>query len=662
LKIIGGNTDRLGGINASSYSPDAGGSGGNIRLDFDRIDLEASGQIAAATFGLGEAGDIHLDARELKVSGTLTQIAAQSQAEIGGPSGDLFIRAGKLTIENGGALSAATFGSGRGGNIELTAQDVLLNGGARNVPTGITVEASGSGEGGSVFLKTDRLRIYNSARIASSTSGSAAGGGLTLETNSLLIDGGGTGKTTGLFATSDTATSGSAGMIAVRSSDITLIRGGSIAASTYGSGAGGDIRVDAEHLTITGDDTPRVTGIGADSRASRFGGPGGNVLVQADEMLLQHRGTISAVTFGDGDGGDVQVNAKTLRIDGDGADGLTGINASSSVAGSRGAGGTIRLRADTVSLIDGGQVSALTAGLGRGGDVYVTAEELRATGARSGINAPSIGTGRSGNGGLIVIDAGRVKLSGGASVEASTSGSGRGGDIVLQSDNLVIQDGAVVAARAGGAGAAGSVRLDIGGPVLIAGDALVTSSSRRSTAGSVVIESDSDIRIRESEISVEALGGDAGSIALNASRLLFLDHADVIAAAGLNGGNISMDSRFLVVSDSLISANAAAGRGGNITLVADNFFQSGTTITATGAQAGTINIVTPELDLSTGLVELPSSLFDASTQFREQCARRLGSDFSSFLVLGRGGVADSPDEPQVVISRKRRAARGGAAR
>ena len=37
---------------------------------------------------------------------------------------------------------------------------------------------------------------------------------------------------------------------------------------------------------------------------------------------------------------------------------------------------------------------------------------------------------------------------------------------------------------------------------------------------------------------------------------------------------------------------------------------------------------------------------DAANGLTDRCAMRLGTDFSSFLLIGRGGVEDSPDEPQ----------------
>ncbi len=119
------------------------------------------------------------------------------------------------------------------------------------------------------------------------------------------------------------------------------------------------------------------------------------------------------------------------------------------------------------------------------------------------------------------------------------------------------------------------------------------------------------------------------------------------------GGNIFIDPRFVILDHATISANAAAGAGGNIEIFADNFFRSESEITATGAQAGTITIASPELALSNSLIALQSSLVDASSQLREECSRRLGLDFSAFLVLGRGGIETSPDAAAPALGRRR---------
>jgi hypothetical protein len=62
--------------------------------------------------------------------------------------------------------------------------------------------------------------------------------------------------------------------------------------------------------------------------------------------------------------------------------------------------------------------------------------------------------------------------------------------------------------------------------------------------------------------------------------------------------------------------------------------------------SGTVTITAPELYLGAELITLPSSLVDAGTQLQERCAAWLQQDFSSFIVVGRGGTEPPPDEPQ----------------
>jgi hypothetical protein len=63
------------------------------------------------------------------------------------------------------------------------------------------------------------------------------------------------------------------------------------------------------------------------------------------------------------------------------------------------------------------------------------------------------------------------------------------------------------------------------------------------------------------------------------------------------------------------------------------------------------------------LAGLQGGFIDVSTALQDRCAMRLGTDFSSFLLIGRGGVEDSPDEPQEeVATRLRQKANGKAHR
>jgi len=78
---------------------------------------------------------------------------------------------------------------------------------------------------------------------------------------------------------------------------------------------------------------------------------------------------------------------------------FTGIAADSPLDGMRGPGGDVRVVADTVRVIDGGQISANTFGLGAGGSVSVRAHNVELSGRPdlfTGISADSLSQGAGG--------------------------------------------------------------------------------------------------------------------------------------------------------------------------------------------------------------------------------------------------------------------------
>jgi len=114
--------------------------------------------------------------------------------------------------------------------------------------------------------------------------------------------------------------------------------------------------------------------------------------------------------------------------------------------------------------------------------------------------------------------------------------------------------------------------------------------------------------------------------------------------AGGQGGNIYIDPEFVVLNNSLISANdlSPTGQDGNIVNEADFFFTSDSILHATG----TIQSPSPDLNLAESLAFLPVNLVDAQTQLRERCDRAVNHEFSTFIVVGRGGTESAPDELQ----------------
>jgi large exoprotein involved in heme utilization and adhesion len=91
----------------------------------------------------------------------------------------------------------------------------------------------------------------------------------------------------------------------------------------------------------------------------------------------------------------------------------------------------------------------------------------------------------------------------------------------------------------------------------------------------------------------------------------------------------------VVFNNSSINASSADAAGGNISIIASGFLASGTPITASGAQAGTISIQTPDQDITDELASLEEEPIDAETLLQPHCGVRL-KNISTFSVLSRG--------------------------
>ena len=175
-----------------------------------------------------------------------------------GNAGNINISTSSLTLQSGGLIDSGTSNSGAGGNITALVNGQALMSGAMldGTPGGIFSRTTGTnpdaGNGGAVLLKANSVLIENGAQLSASSLGPGAAGSVTIEgnaspTQSLLIDGAGSGVFT------DTKSTGAGGNISINSSSVTLQNGGTISAATSGtapSATGGTITVNAEHVEL----------------------------------------------------------------------------------------------------------------------------------------------------------------------------------------------------------------------------------------------------------------------------------------------------------------------------------------------------------------------------------------------------------------------------
>ncbi|KAM3098069.1 filamentous hemagglutinin N-terminal domain-containing protein [Phormidesmis sp. 146-35] len=273
------------------------------------------------------------------------------------------------------------------------------------------------------------------------------------------------------------------------------------------AGSGGSIAITARNLTITGVGTGVRAGIAAGSgtigaqagdininatesvdinaslilNAIQPGSTGkaGNIDISAGAFTLTNGAQVSAITQGQGDAGNITITARDrVTIDGTSDNGFGTALFTSVDRGAIGQGGDISITTGTLSLINGGQVTASTrrrnaslrGGQGNAGNVTIMASDSVSINGRNpnGFASSvlsSIETGAIGQGGDIRITTGTLSLSDGGGVEVSTFGQGDAGDISITARDAVSFDGSSFASSSvwrGAVGQGGDIRITTG--------------------------------------------------------------------------------------------------------------------------------------------------------------------------------------------------------
>ncbi|MFM5956552.1 MAG: S-layer family protein, partial [Dolichospermum sp.] len=120
----------VGGALNSRVTATGEGNSGGITIDTSTLTLENGGYISADTYGKGDAGNIAIRATEgVNVGGFL--FSGVNDKAVGN-SGGITIDTSTLTLENGGFIDASTSGKGNAGKIEIQATEGVTVGGALN--------------------------------------------------------------------------------------------------------------------------------------------------------------------------------------------------------------------------------------------------------------------------------------------------------------------------------------------------------------------------------------------------------------------------------------------------------------------------------------------------------------------------------------------------
>ena len=622
---------RLTGFSKIDTSGPGGGPisiyAGNILLDHSVLSSNTSGSVPGASVHIVGSGNLEVNGDNsfpFNISTTTTGP---------GKAGDINASAASITLNSGKIASGTEENSGNGGDINLTAAAVSLDNGAM-----LSAATSGEGNSGNVTIAADTLQANNSFHaLDTSTEGSGNGGNISVTAGSVTLD-----NARFLGRTLD---AGNGGTISVIASILTLTgTAGEIPTSfdtdTFGRGMGGNINVMATSLILDR----------AAFKTDDFDvGSGGNINVTAESVSLDNKAAISAASDGSAAGGTVKMTVTNLlQLD-------SGVI--STTAFSDGAGGSVNVTAGKLEVTDRGKIASSTNASGNAGDVHVNATSMIIDGAggklgETGIFArsPRAIAGSAGKGGSIEVSGNQLLLENGGAISTSSSNAAPGGSVQLTLGTLTVESDSSISSANRGTGRAGGVIVSTSGPVTLKHHGKISTSSNRAKGGDISLSSNGIVKLESQSRITASAGTDGGNITITAPDLVYIADSSITATAGTNGGgtggNITIDPRFIVLRNSRLDASAI-GTGGNITLSSNFLFKENTSLNVTGTlSSGTVNITAPELDLGAELITLPSSLVDAGTQLQERCTALLQQDFSSFIVIGRGGIEQPPDELQ----------------
>ncbi len=398
----------------------------------------------------------------------------------------------------------------------------------------------------------------------------------------------------------------------------------------------------------------------------------GNVRVQGRQVILSEGSQIGSFTTGALSSGGIAVTAsESVELLGIGTSGDVSFPTSlATTTAADGNAGDLTITAKRLIVRDGAGIFTSSVALpdenpqGGAGNLRVTASEsveISGSAPNVGGSALNVETRTNGDAGTLEVVTGRLILKDGAEVSAATSGAGRGGTVrivapegVELSGSSINNEGTVIPSRlrASSRGAGDAGNLTIATNLLnIRDGAEVTASGRDAGgAGNLEIRASQILLDNGGRLRAETAAGNRGSIQLDSRNIVLRRNSSITteATGTASGGNIAVSTDTLAaLENSKIIANAIQGAGGNIQINTRGIFLSpDSSITASSqfGVSGTVTISNPEVDPSSGLVELPDAVADPSQQIAVACA---ADDGNSLTVIGRGGL---PEDATAALS------------
>ena len=377
-----------------------------------------------------------------------------------------------------------------GGNIGVNASESLQ----LQSFSGLNNETVGGGKGGDVIISTPRLTINDGSAIDARTFGAASGGDITINASDFI-------QLDGFVAASPFIRSaliainygsGRGGDITVSTGRLTVLNGASVSALTAGTGASGDVKVNAtDAIEVIGVEPSFLLPSNVTSTSFNAGNAG-NLTLNTSKLAIRDGGTVGAATGGTGKAGNVTINAsESVEVNGTAGYSIPSLVSSSAIIlkpaalqlyglppGASGASGDITINTGRLSVTNGALINVRNEGSGNGGTVRANARSITLD-QQGSITA----TATSGQGGNIALRTQDLQLRHGSNITATAGGTGNGGNVAIDTDTLVaLEDSNITANAVRGRG--GNIQIATQG-IFLSPDSHITASSQLGVSGVV---------------------------------------------------------------------------------------------------------------------------------------------------------------------------------
>lgn len=539
----------------TSSTPESGDTGGKITLS-DKSTVDVSGEGGGSVFIIGGELFVHD-----------SQLFSKTKGSVNG--GQINISGKEINFANGSVINTSAEGPGEGADIELRATDsVAFSGENADAERCQIISYSGGdglsgdnfGNGGNIHIRAENISLDN-VYLSSFAFGKGDSG-------EIEIFAGGTAGFSGYSATGRgsrivqaSSGSGNAGDVVINAKNILLADGAVIDTNTQGNGNSGNITLNAEQKILVSGENPKGTGyITAGTIFST--GEGGDVRLEANDIVIEDGNGIYAQTSGLGNAGSITITARD--------------SGSLTIAGTSDTGYASTISCGSISVFDG--IPA-----GQGGAITINAGDLDVRDGGNINSGTSAGTGlQSGDAGDITITvSGRTTLSGvnrygetedgfASGVYANANGTGNNtggaGDIYLETGGLVIENGAVIETSTNCNADGGNIKVVVSGTAAISGDASDIELYEPAGAQEQYLARYSPLNYNQSTSgvyvkteSVDKSAGTGGDIDLSAEILSLSDGAAISSSSsgGGNAGNIFLNvGTFAIAGDSSVTSDS----------------------------------------------------------------------------------------------------------